>query len=84
MPHVLPLLAWDPVAEDAARALRKVVEQHVGELTDALIDPNQPFAVRRRLARVFSTGRVAARGGRPAARTGRCCVSKYGSSAAAR
>ena len=26
----------------------------VGALTDALIDPNQPFAVRRRLARVFS------------------------------
>jgi hypothetical protein len=31
-----------------------VAEEHVGELTDALIDPNQPFAVRRRLARVFS------------------------------
>jgi hypothetical protein len=53
--HVIPLLAWDPVCEDAARALRKVSEEHVGELTDALIDPNQPFAVRRRLARVFST-----------------------------
>ena len=52
--HVLPLLAWDPVAEDAVRALRRVAEEHVGELTDALIDPNQPFAVRRRLARVFS------------------------------
>jgi ATP:ADP antiporter, AAA family len=56
IPHVIPLLAWDPVAEDAARALRRIVEDHVGELTDALIDPNQPFAVRRRLARVFSTG----------------------------
>lgn len=52
--HALPLLAWDPVAEDAVRALRRVAEEHVGELTDALIDPNQPFAVRRRLARVFS------------------------------
>jgi hypothetical protein len=52
--HVIPLLAWDPVAEDAVRALRRVAEEHVGELTDALIDPNQPFAVRRRLARVFS------------------------------
>jgi ATP:ADP antiporter, AAA family len=31
-----------------------VAEEHVGQLTDALIDPNQPFAVRRRLARVFS------------------------------
>jgi AAA family ATP:ADP antiporter len=55
-PHVVPLLAWDPVADDAARALRRVVEQRVGTLTDALIDPNQPFAIRRRLARVFGTG----------------------------
>lgn len=54
VPHVLPLLAWDPVAEHAVRALRKVAEERVGELIDALLDPNQPFAVRRRLARVFS------------------------------
>jgi AAA family ATP:ADP antiporter len=54
VPHVVPLLAWDPVAEDAVRALRKVAEERVGELIDALLDPNQPFAVRRRLARVFS------------------------------
>jgi hypothetical protein len=54
VPHVIPLLAWDPVSEDAVRALRKVAEERVGELIDALIDPNQPFAVRRRLARVFS------------------------------
>jgi AAA family ATP:ADP antiporter len=55
IPHVIPLLAWDPVAEEAGRALRRVVEERVGELTDALLDVNQPFAVRRRLARVFST-----------------------------
>jgi hypothetical protein len=54
VPHVIPLLAWDAVAPDAVTALRKVAEEHVGELTDALIDPNQPFAVRRRLARVFA------------------------------
>jgi hypothetical protein len=54
VPHVIPLLAWDPVAEDAVRALRKVAEERVGELIDALLDPNQPFAARRRLARVFS------------------------------
>jgi hypothetical protein len=54
VPHVIPLLAWDPVAEDAVFALRKVAEERIGELIDALIDPNQPFAVRRRLARVFS------------------------------
>jgi AAA family ATP:ADP antiporter len=55
VPHVIPLLAWDPVTEDAARALRQVVEMRVGMLADALVDPNQPFAVRRRLARVFTT-----------------------------
>jgi hypothetical protein len=54
VPHVIPLLAWDPVAEDAVRALRKSAEERLGTLTDALLDPNQPFAVRRRLARVFS------------------------------
>jgi hypothetical protein len=54
VPHVVPLLAWDAVAHDAVTALRRVAEEHVGQLTDALIDPNQDFAVRRRLARVFS------------------------------
>jgi hypothetical protein len=54
VPHVVPLLAWDPVAREAADALRRSVEEHVGQLIDALIDPNQDFAVRRRLARVFA------------------------------
>jgi|RhiMetdeSRZDD1v2_1073273.scaffolds.fasta_scaffold05484_3 hypothetical protein len=54
VPHIIPLLAWDPVAADAADALRRIAEEHIGQLIDALIDPNQEFAVRRRLARVFS------------------------------
>jgi hypothetical protein len=54
VPHVIPLLAWDAVANDAVDALRRVAEEHIGTLTDALIDPNQDFAIRRRLARVFS------------------------------
>jgi hypothetical protein len=54
VPHVILLLAWDAVAADAVFALRKVAEEHIGQLIDALIDPNQDFAVRRRLARVFS------------------------------
>jgi len=54
VPHVIPLLAWDHLAEHAVYALRKVAEEHVGALTDALMDPNQDFAVRRRLVRVFS------------------------------
>jgi ATP:ADP antiporter, AAA family len=54
VPHAIQLLAWDPVAADAMFALRKVAAERVGELIDALVDPNQDFAVRRRLARVFS------------------------------
>jgi hypothetical protein len=54
VPHAIPLLAWAPVAPDAIFALRKVSEERVGQLIDALIDPNQDFSVRRRLARVFS------------------------------
>jgi len=54
VPHVIPLLAWDEVGHECVRALRGVAEERVGELIDALLDPNQPFAVRRRLARVFT------------------------------
>ncbi len=54
VPHAIPLLAWDAVSEHAIFALQKVAEEHVGEFVDALMDPNQDFAVRRRLARVFS------------------------------
>jgi hypothetical protein len=54
VPYVIPLLARDDVSHEAIRALRSVAEEHVGALVDALTDPNQPFAVRRRLARVFS------------------------------
>jgi hypothetical protein len=54
VPHVIPLLAQDDMSHDCMRALRAVAEERVGELIDALTDPNQPFVVRRRLARVFS------------------------------
>jgi len=54
IPDVIVLLAWDPVAPDAADALRRVADVRVGQLIDALIDVNQDFAVRRRLARVFA------------------------------
>jgi hypothetical protein len=42
------------VADAAIRALQGVAEEHVGAFVDALLDPNLPFAARRRLARVFS------------------------------
>lgn len=54
VPHVIPLLAVEPMADYAMFALVKVAEERVGQLTDALMDPNQPVAVHRRLARVLS------------------------------
>ena len=50
----IPLLAWAPAADHALFALRNVAEERVGQLIDALLDPAQDHAVRRRLARVFS------------------------------
>jgi hypothetical protein len=54
IPHVIPLLAWDPVANDAIAALRKIASKHVGLLADALLDPYEDFAVRRRIPRVMA------------------------------
>jgi hypothetical protein len=54
IPYTIPLLAVDSLADYALFALRKVAEEHVGELADALLDPTRDYAVRRRLARVFS------------------------------
>ena len=54
IPHVIPLLAWDPVADDAIRALRLVAPRHVGALSDALLNPYEEFAVRRRIPRVLA------------------------------
>jgi hypothetical protein len=54
VPHVIPLLAWETVANDAVRALRRVAERHVGELVDRLVNADEDFAIRRRIARVFS------------------------------
>jgi hypothetical protein len=56
VPHVIPMLASASLADYALFALRKVAEERVGQLTDALLDPNQEDVVRRRLARVFSVG----------------------------
>jgi len=56
VPHVIPLLASTSLADYALFALRKVAEARIGQLTDALLDPSQDDAVRRRLARVFSVG----------------------------
>jgi len=54
VPHVIPLLASEPLADYAVFALRKVAEERAGELTDALLDPARDPGIRTRLARVFS------------------------------
>jgi hypothetical protein len=54
VPHVIPLLAVPALADYALFALRKVAEENVGALTDALLDPTGDAAIRRRLAKVFS------------------------------
>jgi hypothetical protein len=52
--HAIPLLAWDDVAADATHALGAVAARAVGQLVDALVDPDEEFAVRRRLPRVLA------------------------------
>lgn len=54
VPHVIPLLARADMADHAMFALRKVAEERVGELIDAMLHPNHDDAVRRRLARVLA------------------------------
>jgi len=49
VPHVIPLLAWDEVARSAADALRAVAPTILGQLLDAMLDPEQEFSVRRRI-----------------------------------
>ncbi|MCA9729626.1 MAG: hypothetical protein KC729_18210, partial [Candidatus Eisenbacteria bacterium] len=53
--HLVPLLAWDEVCEQAIRALRPLAPRVVGMLVDSLLDPDQEFAVRRRVPRVIAT-----------------------------
>ena len=53
--HVIPLLAG-PLSDYAVFALRKVAEERVGQLTDALLDPGHDYKIRRQLARVLSVG----------------------------
>ena len=54
---MIPLLGVRAVAGDAMQALQRVADQHPGALIDALLDPSNPPAVRRRLARVLSACR---------------------------
>jgi hypothetical protein len=55
IPDVIPLLAWDEVAVHAARALREAGDRIAGQLVDALADPEEEFAVRRRIPAVLAS-----------------------------
>jgi len=52
--HAINLLARNEVADDAVAALHKIAASITGQLTDALLDPLQEFAIRRRIPRVLS------------------------------
>ena len=51
--HLLPLLAQDDLFLEALRALRRMAPEVTGQLVDALLDPRQDPAVRRRVPRVL-------------------------------
>lgn len=49
--HAVELLAWDAVAEEAIDALRVTGRRASGALISAMLDRDEPFAVRRRAPR---------------------------------
>lgn len=53
--QVIPLLAWDDVTGWASRALAKAAPSITGQLIDRLLDPNEDFAIRRRIPRILAT-----------------------------
>jgi len=52
-PYLIPLLGRDEVSEDVRTELRWLVPRIIGQLTDALLDPDLPLQVRQRLPGVF-------------------------------
>jgi hypothetical protein len=52
---LIRLLAWDAVSIDVAQVLQDVCRRRPEPLAQALLDPNEEFATRRRLARVLAT-----------------------------
>ncbi len=53
--QVISLLAWDEVTGWASRALAKSAPAVTGQLIDRLLDPNEDFAIRRRVPRILGT-----------------------------
>ena len=55
---VIELLAWDQVAVDAIKALRVVARTDPGVFVQHLLDPEEDFAIRRRLVSVVAASRT--------------------------
>ncbi|MBI3983471.1 MAG: hypothetical protein HY337_11210, partial [Gemmatimonadetes bacterium] len=53
------LLAWDAVVGDAVAALRRAADRITGQLVDRLIDPEEEFAIRRRIPLVLAASPTA-------------------------
>jgi hypothetical protein len=53
VPHIIPLLAWDPVAVGAIAALQPFADDAAGQLGDVLLSEETDFTVRRRVPRVL-------------------------------
>jgi HEAT repeat protein len=54
----IELLAWDDVAPEAIRALAGAARQHSATLLQHLLDPNEDFAIRRRLVNALADCRT--------------------------
>jgi AAA family ATP:ADP antiporter len=53
----IDLLAWDAVAPQVIRSLRQLATTHTAELLRHLLDPEEDFAIRRRLVVVLAAAR---------------------------
>jgi len=54
-PQLIPLLAWDAVSSHVAITLVNLAPGMTGQLIDRLLDPDEDFAVRRRIPRILGT-----------------------------
>jgi ATP:ADP antiporter, AAA family len=54
----IELLAWNDVAPDAIRALSRVAGAHSDVLLQHLLDPDEDFAIRRRLVNALASSRT--------------------------
>jgi hypothetical protein len=54
VPFAIRLLAWNPALDWARAFLLRHAHRAIGQLADALLDPEQDFAVRRRIPQILA------------------------------